>query len=330
MKLIEKITSLWFVRGSSRMHVGRNVVEDVVVNGDGGAGNGLTMRLAGLRLKTGALSLLSRRQTDDTAQPPQHQSAQSGAKAAGEWTRLALDAARRLGRHAEPEKLRRDYRQLLHVTQEVAHDRAVERLFFRPTRGPVALDQLTIASPNRRFGHDYRPVHRLSFDAAMAELPERFEEFTFVDYGAGRGRALLLASMHPFRRIVGVEFASELHDDANMNIAQFPRSLMKCRDVECRLMDAIDFAIPNEKCVLFFNDPFDDEVLTIVLERIAASYRAQPRRMYLVFVRPETAPPIDRLMELAVVFEPVGHSRAQQVRLQLLCPEQVQLFRTLL
>jgi hypothetical protein len=311
------------------MHAGRDVVEDVVHTGEAGAGAGLIARLAGLGLKPGALSLLLRRQSDSTARAP-HQSDASDASAGSELTRLALDAARRIKRHAEPEVLRRDYRRLLHVTQEVAHDRAIERLFFRPTRGHAALDKLTIRSPNRRFGHAYHPVHRLSFDTAMAQLPERFEEFTFIDYGAGRGRALLLAAMHPFRRIIGVEFASELHDDANMNIAQFPRSLMKCRDVECRLMDAVDFAIPNEKCVLFFNDPFDDEILKTVLERITASYRTHPRRMYLVFVRSETAPSIDRLMELAVVFEPVDHSRVQQVRLQLLGPERVQLFKTLI
>jgi len=224
---------------------------------------------------------------------------------------------------------RRDYRRVLHITQELAYDRAVERLFFVPTRGRTPLDKLTINTPNKRFGHAYHPVHRLSFDVAMAQLPERLEEFTFVDYGAGRGRAMLLAAAYPFRRIVGLEFAAELHDDANMNIAQFPRSLMKCRDVECRLMDAVEFAPPNEKCVLFFNDPFDDELLKTVLARISTSYRAQPRRMYLVFVRPASAPSLDRLMELAVVFEPVTPSSPQQLGLQLLCPDSVRVFKSL-
>src|SRR6266487_940212 len=34
--------------------------------------------------------------------------------------------------------------------------------------------------------------------------------FTFVDLGSGKGRALLIASMYPFARIVGVEVQPEL------------------------------------------------------------------------------------------------------------------------
>ena len=52
----------------------------------------------------------------------------------------------------------------------------------------------------------------------------RLSRLSFVDYGAGKGRVLLLASQHPFAAIGGIEFAEELHDDATMNIAQFPRS----------------------------------------------------------------------------------------------------------
>ena len=216
------------------------------------------------------------------------------------------------------------------MTQEIGYDRAIEKLFFVPAKGFVSLDNLTIVSPNKRFGHNYHPIHRLSFNWAMAQIPEQLSDYTFVDYGAGRGRALMLASLHPFQKIIGVEFASELHDDANMNIAQFPRSLMKCRDVDCLLMDAVDFPIPETKGVFLFNDSFDREVLETVLARITSSYRANPRRIYLVFVRPLRANVLDSLMERTVIFEPTYHSQSEKMRMQILSPDQVQIFRTLI
>jgi hypothetical protein len=52
----------------------------------------------------------------------------------------------------------------------------------------------------------------------MAALPWRPEDFTVIDFGSGKGRALIVASECPFRRIIGVEFALELHRDAQQNI----------------------------------------------------------------------------------------------------------------
>ncbi len=247
-----------------------------------------------------------------------------------ELSTRAVRAARTMRHRTKPENLNRDYKRFLHLTQELAYDRGIEKLFFVPAKGYVPLETLTIDSPNRPFGHAYHPIHRLSFNWAMAQIPDDLRDFTFVDYGAGRGRALLLAALHPFRRIVGVEFARELQDDATMNIAQFPRSLMKCRDVDCLLMDAVDFPIPDGKGVFLFNDSFDHEVLETVLARIISSYRDNPRRIYLVLVRPLKAEVLDRLMERTVIFEPIYHSTSEKMRMKILSPEQVQIFRTLI
>ncbi len=241
----------------------------------------------------------------------------------------ARSAARTVRHHAQPEVLNKDYRRFLHTAQEFGYDRGIERLFFVPAKAHIPLEGLTIDSPNRSFGHDYHPIHRLSFNWAMAQIPDPLSDFTFVDYGAGRGRALLLAAMHPFRKVIGIEFARELHDDTNMNIAQFPRSLMKCRNIDCHLMDVVNFDIPSTKGVFLFNDSFDIEVLETVLARITTSYRANPRRIYLVFVSPIEAEQLLPLMERTVIFEPTYHSKSEKMRMQILSPDQVQVFRTL-
>ncbi len=296
---------------------------------------GLAARLRSLASKPGRMFLsLQKRLRSSSGRPDRASGKDQMATMARKAGKVLLSGGRRIALslryHARPKTLNKDYKRFLHLAQEIGYDRPVEKLFFVPTKGYVCLDKLTIDSPNRIFGHDYHPIHRLSFNWAMAQIPDRLSGFTFVDFGAGKGRALLLAAQHPFHRIIGVEFAAELHDDATMNIAQFPRSLMKCRDIDCLLMDAADFPIPESKGVFLFNDSFDQNVLETILARITSSYRANPRRIYLVFVRPLKARVLDHLMERAVIFEPIYHSKSEKLRMQILSPEQVQIFRTLI
>ena len=55
-----------------------------------------------------------------------------------------------------------------------------------------------------------------------------FREFTFLDIGSGKGRALLLAAEYPFRRIVGVELMPELNSMAEENIRRFASQKRPC------------------------------------------------------------------------------------------------------
>ena len=183
-----------------------------------------------------------------------------------------------------PERLEQDYREFLIWLHENVLDYAIETLFFVPTKGRVALEGLTVRGGNRASGHDYRPSPYFVFEWALSAVDEDFSRFSFVDYGAGKGRVLLLASQHPFTAVGGIEFAEELHDDATMNIAQFPRSRMKCRNVECVLDDAVKIGAVDGDAVHYFFNPFSPEVFAEVLNGIVASYHEHPRRLYLILI----------------------------------------------
>ena len=77
------------------------------------------------------------------------------------------------------------------------------------TSGIVATADLDVAEADRARARRYQPVRLGAFAEFMRVLPIRHEEFTFIDVGCGKGRALLLASEFPFRRIVGVELSPE-------------------------------------------------------------------------------------------------------------------------
>ena len=223
------------------------------------------------------------------------------------------------------ERLKTEHQSLLRKLHERVLDAPREQLFFVPTKDPVALSTLTIASPNRNAGHDYRPVPCEVFDWALAQIPEDLSEFTFVDYGAGKGRAMLLAAEHPFAAVAGVEFAAELHDNADMNIAQYPRSNMRCRNVECVLEDAVQVGPPEGASVHYFFDPFAREVFAEVLNNIVMAYRMKPRRLYLVLIDPVATD----LVDASGVFARVEPSQIDDLKLKLFSPHTVAVYRSL-
>ena len=155
--------------------------------------------------------------------------------------------------------------------------------------GWTYLSDLEIPSDNWIRGNNYAPIEPERFRALLAGLSIRFEEYVFVDFGSGKGRALLLASEFPFKKVVGIEFSPELHAAAQRNIAKYQPATRKCAQVESVCMDFLEFPLPAEPLVLFLFDPCDERVLARMLTRIAQSLRKNPRETYLVYVAPPAA-----------------------------------------
>jgi hypothetical protein len=226
---------------------------------------------------------------------------------------------------ARPERLKKDYREYLFRLHERVLDPSTEQLFFKQTKNPVALSRLTIRGPNRAHGHDYRPTPCSLFEWTIAAIDYDLSKLTFVDYGAGKGRVLLLASEHPFAAVGGIEFAEELHDDAVMNIAQFPRSRMKCRNVECVLEDASTLGPPEGESVNYFFNPFSRELFTEVLNNLVVSYRKRPRRLYLILVDPVATDLVDQ----SGVFSRLQLSFPENLKVKLFSPYEIAIYRSL-
>ena len=93
------------------------------------------------------------------------------------------------------------------------------------TCGVVSLDRLTIESDNARHGVFYHPTHSKFLFEVLGALDIDYERYRFIDLGSGKGRVLLVASEFPFREVLGVEFARELHEIACQNLRRLQESL---------------------------------------------------------------------------------------------------------
>jgi predicted RNA methylase len=165
-------------------------------------------------------------------------------------------------------------------------DRRFDARFAVETGGVTPLSALHITGNNRRFGVNHIASDPDELEHALDSLPGGLKGLTFVDLGSGKGRAVLLASHRPFRRIVGVEFARELHEAARANVARFRRSAQRCARIELVCADAANYELPDEDLVIFMYNPFGLEVMRTIAARARQSLRARPRRMYVLYSNP--------------------------------------------
>jgi SAM-dependent methyltransferase len=154
------------------------------------------------------------------------------------------------------------------------------------TASDVDLQDLKIDSPNLKYGVKYAGSDPKFLREIFDNLALRFEDFVFVDLGSGKGRALLIASEYPFKKIIGAEFSAELNEIAQENIKNFRSHRKKCGDVQSIHQDAAVFPIPAEPILFYIFNPFTEEVLSAVLENIEKSLADHPRDIYIFYSAP--------------------------------------------
>jgi SAM-dependent methyltransferase len=159
------------------------------------------------------------------------------------------------------------------------------------TRVGVPADKLQIISGNRDKGIDYDTCPWSTLRQSMRLAALHAEGFTFVDMGCGKGKVLLSAMAMPFTRVVGIEYSAYLCRVAEKNIASVRLLRRNCSSVDIVCLDAVQYPIPNEPIILFFQNPFNYEIMEVVLDNILTSYVNTPRPIYLLFFRASSIMP---------------------------------------
>ena len=154
------------------------------------------------------------------------------------------------------------------------------------TSARVHTSDLVIKSPNWIHAIPYIPTPPGFLTEVLRGFTIDFEKFTFVDFGSGKGRVLLMASDFPFRRIIGVEFSPELHKVAQRNIQLYKSATQKCRDISSVCMDFTSFELPSGAIFAFLYNPASKEVTSILARNIMRSLSVAPRELWIVYATP--------------------------------------------
>jgi hypothetical protein len=92
-----------------------------------------------------------------------------------------------------------------------------------------------------------------------------------------------MASDYPFRRIIGAEIIPELHEIAQRNIERYRNENQKCFALEAWLGDAREFPFPAMPMLVYLFNPFPEDILRTVLERLRDSLAQHPREAYVIY-----------------------------------------------
>lgn len=215
----------------------------------------------------------------------------------GVWGALRLlPANARMALRAWSPKRRRAWRE----------ERAFDRRYGIDTATPAAVSTLGVAGDSARHAVPYKPSGIAFLRSIIGGLGIAYADYSFVDLGSGKGRALLLASHFPFKRIVGVEFSARLTEIARANIKAYRPPDQRCRTIETVCGDAATYALPAGPLVIYLYNAFDDVILRRVLDNIGTALRRAPRALLLVYVNPVHRAVIDQAGLLAPCAEREG------------------------
>lgn len=122
-------------------------------------------------------------------------------------------------------------------------------------------------SPNYLYGRGYQPSDEGTIRWCIENCGMPLEETTFVDVGCGKGRALLIAAMYPFKRIIGIEYAPDLAKACRKNL----ETLHLAGRCEVVVGDAAEFKFPDGKLFAYICNPFGQVVFDRVLRNLAST-----------------------------------------------------------
>lgn len=158
-----------------------------------------------------------------------------------------------------------------------------DRRYHVDTSGLIAQAGLDISKAQRREAVHYEPMPVKALRGMLKTLAIDHDGYTFIDFGSGKGRTLLLASEYPFKKIIGVEFSRPLHGAATNNITAWKSPAQRCFDIESLCMDARSFMLPDSPLVIFLFNPFSPLITSELVAHIKESLHARPRPLHLLY-----------------------------------------------
>ncbi|MEE9332583.1 MAG: hypothetical protein V3U65_00645 [Granulosicoccaceae bacterium] len=141
---------------------------------------------------------------------------------------------------------------------------------FRPVSNKSLFNPEHWAEFNR-----YVPTTFALMDSILMHMSQwiDFRQCDFLDYGSGKGKALIAAARYPFNSLTGVEYSARLHNTATINLQKLgltERTQLINTDA------AAYFPKPSQRLIYIFNS-FTGPTLRRCLQNVHDSSIAQQR-----------------------------------------------------
>lgn len=171
--------------------------------------------------------------------------------------------------------------------EQRAQDTAFDRQWGTDTSGGVSVHNLGFDRARIAHCRRYDPSSEAMLRQPVALLGLEPSECDFIDYGAGKGRIVMLAMEMGFRSVVGVELSAKLCDIAEANVARFAIQHDTMPAARIVRGDATHFTPGGRHIVAYFYNPFDAFVMAEVREKLEAARRNGTARVTVIYVNSE-------------------------------------------
>jgi hypothetical protein len=168
---------------------------------------------------------------------------------------------------------------------EDPRSRAFDRRHHVETAREEFLSEMGVAEDAVARGNTvYRVTWGSLITKAMARLDIDPRRYSFIDYGSGKGKAMLMASDLPFKTIIGLEYAKRLHDIAAENCRTYRSPNQQCHSLVPIQADALEYTPPAGPIVCFMCNPFDEATLGAVFNSWRVRYEGGEREIRILYL----------------------------------------------
>lgn len=160
-----------------------------------------------------------------------------------------------------------------------------EKKYGIHTTGYDELEHLLEKGIDLSHANIYMPVNYYMLEKMMGDIIELTNEKSFLDIGCGKGRAMAVASYYGFKKIQGIDISKEFIEEAKINLATIHQKFPEA-NFELLLQEAFYYRIPQDISVIFLFNPFDEVIMSGVVENILISQEKNPRTIWVIYINP--------------------------------------------
>jgi len=166
-------------------------------------------------------------------------------------------------------------------------DQAFDRRWGTDTSTGVSVRELGFDATQIEECRRYDPSREEMLRAPVAALGLDPAEWDFIDYGAGKGRAMMLAMEMGFAGVAGVELSGRLCSIARANIARFAERSGIATPARVIEGDATAIAPEGRQILAYFYNPFGATIMAAVRARLEAALLDGADRVTVIYANPE-------------------------------------------
>jgi hypothetical protein len=168
-------------------------------------------------------------------------------------------------------------------------------LFFEPyyerklriqTLAIENLEGMNVLDDDFENNHHYQGASYYVLHQVFTEINKFPHQYSIIDYGCGKGRAMIVAAKEGFKNVAGIDLAEELCVSARKNIGvvamRFPATTFSVVHANATAYQAID-----EFDTFYFFNPFGRQVMSAVVTQIKLSQQRKPRVVYIIYINPQ-------------------------------------------